>query len=155
KGWCSTTDSRRFCHAPWQSDQAVFAWPSGSFWNGTGHPSGELRHGRAAGAEVVVTLDRVTVVPQVDALLALGAARGVVLGRVLQLGEVVLVGRRPDEHLQLVVVLAALGTGLPVGAFVPLVEVHAAHGIAVVVPGAAVPGVREQPILVVVVADPV
>jgi hypothetical protein len=50
---------------------------------------------------------------------------------------------------------AVAASGLAVGMLVPFVEVRTADRVAIVVPSAAITGVREQLVLVVVVADPV
>jgi len=74
-------------------------------------------------------------------------------GRVLQLLKVVLVGAVPDVHLGLERVAAFLAV-FPV-ASMSFVVMKPAEGVAIVVPAAAIPRIRERDVLFMVVAYPI
>jgi len=89
----------------------------------------------------------------VDDFPALRAEGWLECGRIFQFLEIVLVGAVPDVHLGFEG-FAAFVAVFPV-AYMSFIVMGPAEGIAIVVPVAAVPGVRERDILVMIVAYPV
>ena len=88
-----------------------------------------------------------------DDLPTLGAMSRFECRRVLQLLEIVFVGSVPDVHLCIIGVPTFLAV-LP-GPFMAFIVMNPAKGVAVMVPIAAIPCIRERDILVMVVADPI
>lgn len=112
---------------------------------------GKLLRG-AAGAVVFVVAPDMAVFAEVDDALALGAVDWLEGRRVFQLLEVVFVRAVPDVHLRLNGGTAFLAV-LP-AALVTLSEMIAAERVAPMVAVAAISGVGEELVFVLVVADP-
>ena len=108
---------------------------------------------RALPTPVFVSLSGVAPLAQHDSGLALAAFRWLVFWRILQFLEVVLVRSIRDIHLHLNV-FSTLWTLFPM-ARVFFGMVVAAQGEPPVIPVATVPSIREQHVLIFVVADPV
>jgi hypothetical protein len=107
---------------------------------------------RALFTKILFSLDRIPVFSQMDHRSTPGTQRRLVSWWVGQFLEVVLV--RPIVNIQFGLErLSALRTFLPLP-LVSLVVMIAAQGITAVVPMATVPGIREQDVLVLVIANP-
>jgi hypothetical protein len=107
----------------------------------------------AALTPVLLSPLRVAIFAKVDGCPTGCAPRGLERGRVLQLLEVIFV--RPVVHVEFGFEFLAAGRASLPGARVLLGMVISAEREAPMVPVTAVPGIREENVLVLVVTDPV
>lgn len=103
-------------------------------------------------AGITFTTHCVAILSQRDDFIAFDAACGFEFRRVLQFFKVVLVCPVVDIHFRLLTFFTFFAI-LPIASMIFLV-VLAAKGVAVMIAGAAIMGIREHDILIVIIANP-